>query len=434
MTDDDVERARERVSPDVAPTWAQRGRRAVAGLAGASGPREDAGARAPVSAIPSVSSFGGGLMNYDRAALNARRGTSGVADGDVERGEGASGEGGELISPGTLKRLNAESPVRVWGRELRMSESGLLITLSGGALFAYVAFTMTQEGVFRRATKNVKYGGVVSLCTCLVYCALAQCERISNGDHGVRKGRMRDYATLSVMTSGSMYLTNCALSYINYTTRIVAKCSKVIPVMIVGTLMQGRRYGVEDYGMCALLVFGITMFTMGDVEAFPNFDYRGIAYITIALFTESTAGNFEESRFFNLPSPISHCEVVFYVNAIGSAWIALGLLASGELFGSVAHVLGEPAVLAAICLAAAFGYISVTCILLCLRHYGATNTEVIKAVRKVLSLALSLIVYPKPMGWKYVAGTAATAAALYGLFRIKMQRLRAAGGSIEAAK
>ena len=91
MTDDDVERARERVSPDVAPTWAQRGRRAVAGLAGASGPREDAGARAPVSAIPSVSSFGGGLMNYDRAALNARRGTSGVADGDVERGEGASG-------------------------------------------------------------------------------------------------------------------------------------------------------------------------------------------------------------------------------------------------------------------------------------------------------------------------------------------------------
>ena len=106
----------------------------------------------------------------------------------------------------------------------------------------------------------------------------------------------------------------------------------------------------------------------------------------------------------------------------------------GALFGSVAPGLGEPAVLAAICLAAEFGYISVTCILLCLRHYGATNTEVIKAVRKVLSLALALIVYPKPMGWKYVAGTAATAAALYGLFRIKMQRLRAAGGSMEAAK
>ena len=110
--------------------------------------------------------------------------------------------------------------------------------------------------------------------------------------------------------------------------------------------------------MCVLLVIGITMFTMGDVDSFPNFNYRGVTYITIALFTESTAGNFEERRFFNIPQPISHCEVVFYVNAIGSAWIALGLFASGELFTAVAHLLGEPDVLAAICVAAAFGYIS----------------------------------------------------------------------------
>lgn len=378
-------------------------------------------------------------MNYEHAGVGAtlsvRRSASGGSEHevDVERGGGGSGDG-EMISPGTLKRLNGGAPVRVWGHELRLSEGYLFMTLSGGALFAYLAFTMTQEGVFRRATKDFKYGGVVSLLTCMVYCGLAQCERISNGDTGNRRGNLRDYALLSVMTSGSMYLTNAALAYINYTTRIVAKCSKVIPVMIVGTFMHGRRYGMEDYAMCLLLVLGITMFTMGDVDSFPSFDWRGVTYITIALFVESTAGNFEERRFFNLPQPISHCEVVFYVNAIGSAWIALGLFASGELFASVGHVLMEPSVLAAICLAAAFGYISVSCILLCLRHYGATNTEVIKALRKMLSLALSLLVYPKPMGWKYVVGTAATAFALYGLYRIKMRRLRAAGGSMEAAK
>ena len=394
--------------------------------------------------IPSVSSFGGGLMNYEHAGagttLSVRRSASGGSEHevDVERGGGGGdrygGGDGEMISPGTLKRLNGGAPVRVWGHELRLSEGYLFMTLSGGALFAYLAFTMTQEGVFRRATKDFKYGGVVSLLTCMVYCGLAQCERVSNGDTGNRRGSLRDYALLSVMTSGSMYLTNAALAYINYTTRIVAKCSKVIPVMIVGTFMHGRRYGMEDYAMCILLVLGITMFTMGDVDSFPSFDWRGVTYITIALFVESTAGNFEERRFFNLPQPISHCEVVFYVNAIGSAWIALGLFASGELFASVGHVLTEPSVLAAICLAAAFGYISVSCILLCLRHYGATNTEVIKALRKMLSLALSLLVYPKPMGWKYVVGTAATAFALYGLYRIKMRRLRAAGGSMEAAK
>ena len=75
---------------------------------------------------------------------------------------------------------------------MRLSEGALLATLSAGALFAYVAFTMTQEGVFRRATKEFKYGGAVSLCTCLVYCALAQCERVSNGDHGARRGNLKD--------------------------------------------------------------------------------------------------------------------------------------------------------------------------------------------------------------------------------------------------
>jgi adenosine 3'-phospho 5'-phosphosulfate transporter B3 len=370
-------------------------------------------------------------------SMSSDGGTSSCVDverGDVERGGGAGagdGKDRELISPGSLKRLNV---LRVWGREVKLSEGKLLATLASGALFAYLGFTTMQEGVFRHATKDFKYGGVVSLCTCSVYCLLAQAERFSNGDVGTRRGRLIDYAVLSMMTSGSMYLTNAALGYINYTTRIVAKCSKIIPTMIVGTFMHGRRYGLADYMACSLLVLGVTMFTMGDVDSFPSFNWRGITYIVIALFMESTAGNFEERRFFSLPQPISHCEVVFYVNAIGSLFLAFGLLMSGELFVALAHVLSEPLVLATICMAAAFGYISVTCILLCLRHYGATNTEVIKTLRKMFSLALSLIVYPKPMGWKYVCGTIATAVALFALYSIKMHRLRASGGSMEAAK
>jgi len=339
-----------------------------------------------------------------------------------------------MMSGNSNDGKRTRTKARVWGRDVALSDGRLLATLAVGALLAYLGFTGAQEGVFRRATGDFKYGGVVSLCTCAVYCALAQMERFRNGDVGKRRGRMIDYAMLSLMTSGSMYLTNCALGYINYTTRIVAKCSKIIPVMIVGTFMHGRRYGLGDYLSCSLLVLGVTMFSMGDVDSFPTFHWRGVVYIVCALFMESTAGNFEERRFFSIPQPISHCEVVFYVNAIGSAFLATGLFASGELFIALAHVLSEPLVLATICLAAVFGYISVTCILLCLRYYGATNTEVIKTLRKMFSLILSLVVYPKPFGWKYACGTVATAIALFSLYTIKMRRLRASGGSLDAAK
>jgi len=33
---------------------------------------------------------------------------------------------------------------------------------------------------------------------------------------------------------------------------------------------------------------------------------KGIVLITIALFLDSAAGNFEERRFFNIPTPVSH--------------------------------------------------------------------------------------------------------------------------------
>lgn len=41
-----------------------------------------------------------------------------------------------------------------------------------------------------------------------------------------------------------MYLTNSALMYLNYTTRIVAKSSKVIPTMFLGTV---RPEGQEKF-------------------------------------------------------------------------------------------------------------------------------------------------------------------------------------------
>jgi adenosine 3'-phospho 5'-phosphosulfate transporter B3 len=121
-------------------------------------------------------------------------------------------------------------------------------------------FTATQEGVFRGA--DFHYGGMVTLFTTLVYCAAAAIERKKSND-AVRKGSWRNYLILAAITTGSMWITNAAMQYLNYTTRIVAKSSKVIPTMILGTFMQGRTYGRDEYGCAVLLVCGNALFTMG---------------------------------------------------------------------------------------------------------------------------------------------------------------------------
>lgn len=59
---------------------------------------------------------------------------------------------------------------------------------------------------------------------------------------------------MMMILSRGMYLTNAALMYLNYTTRIVAKSSKVIPTMLLGTLMQGRRWGRHAWSTSTFIV------------------------------------------------------------------------------------------------------------------------------------------------------------------------------------
>jgi adenosine 3'-phospho 5'-phosphosulfate transporter B3 len=356
----------------------------------------------------------------DRAGESS---SSGSGSGSGKDGSGRDGSG-------------RDAPVaRLWGVPLRMSDRHLAYFLGVGAVSCYLGFTATQEGVFRSGGPGgFAHGGAVTLVTTFVYCVLALIERVRANDTR-RKGAWRDYVLLAVLTSGGMYMTNAALRYLNYTTRIVAKSSKVIPTMILGTVMQGRRYGREEYASACVLVMGIALFTIGDVDTLPSFHPKGIALILFALFADSAAGNFEERRFFDVPDPCSHAEVVYHANLIGAGFTLIGMFLSGELAPAIDHVaLNGGAILPAIVLSAGFGYMSVSFILLLIRHFGASNTEVVKSMRKMISIAASMVLYPKPLAWQYAGGLVSTIAGLGWMYAIKRRKLLAAGGSVEATK
>jgi len=354
----------------------------------------------------------------------------------------ADTRGGDAV--GTHKQV-----AHLWGFPLRMQGKDLALFLASGALVSYLGFTATQESVFASAGPGgFRHGGAVTLVTTLVYGVLAFLERVKANEHFTRKGAWRDYFVLAALTSSGMYATNAALRYLNYTTRIVAKSSKVIPTMIIGTVLQGRRYGANEYVAASMLVVGIALFTMGDVDARPSFDPRGVALIVAALFLDSFAANFEERRLFDVPDPSSHAEVVFHANAVGAAFTVCAMAVTGELSQALqslgigsssedASTTGSfAAALPATLMSAAFGYVSVSFILLLIRHFGASNAEIVKSTRKLVSIAASLLLYPKPMGWKYAGGTASTVCGLYYLYVLKRRKLNAAapGAGWEAAK
>ena len=81
-------------------------------------------------------------------------------------------------------------------------------------------------------------------------------------------------------------------------------------------------------GVVGEWMVGRTLIT-GDVDTLPTFDPKGVVLITIALFLDSAAGNFEERRFFNIPNPVNHAEVVYHANLIGMCFTTTAMFFSG---------------------------------------------------------------------------------------------------------
>eukprot|EP00951_Prasinocladus_malaysianus_P013990 scaffold106381_cov48-Prasinocladus_malaysianus.AAC.1 len=91
-----------------------------------------------------------------------------------------------------------------------------------------------------------------------------------------------------------LYLTNMSLNYLDYATRVIFKSSKVIPVMIFGMVVQGRKYSWQQYCAGILLVMGISSFTMGDKAMHPTFSPIGVGLISLALVCDALTSNLEE--------------------------------------------------------------------------------------------------------------------------------------------
>ena len=51
---------------------------------------------------------------------------------------------------------------------------------------------------------------------------------------------MKMYVLLAFLTVATMGLSNTSVGYLNYSTQVIFKCCKLIPVMVGGVLIQGK--------------------------------------------------------------------------------------------------------------------------------------------------------------------------------------------------
>lgn len=274
-------------------------------------------------------------------------------------------------------------------------------------------------------TPGFKFAGYMTLVTTLSYAVCAMIEMFAVNGKIVRKGSWKNYVALSTLTYSGMYATNYSLKFLNYATRIVAKSSKVIPVMVFATLITKKKFSAGEWGAAALLVAGISLFTLGDVSSHPSFNPVGIVLIMGALCIDAITSNFEEKVFFRVDNPSGQAEVLFFASLFGSVWSFASAYLAGEIGPAIAHSIANPMVTPSIMAFSVLGYASVTFVLSMIKFFGATEAEIVKSCRKVLSIIISFILFPKPLNWKYIAGFIVVTGSIVWTFQLKQAKMAA---------
>ena len=136
----------------------------------------------------------------------------------------------------------------------------------------YSIYAVLQEIIFQRLP-GFHFAFFVTFVQFLVYILLSGLQLWRNPEP--RRAPLFDYVLVGALSVGTMGLSNQALIYLNFATQQVAKCCKLIPVMICGVLYLGKRYAALEWlAMCCLT--------------------GGLIVISLALLADAFIGNVQE--------------------------------------------------------------------------------------------------------------------------------------------
>ena len=122
---------------------------------------------------------------------------------------------------------------------------------------------------------------------------------------------LSSYPLLTLCLLGSSALSNMSLNYINFPTKIVFRSCKLIPTMIIATIINRRVFKSIEYASALAISIGLVVFAAADWKLTPSFNPIGLDLVSLSVGADDILPNAQE-RNFRLGA--SRLEVTLYTN------------------------------------------------------------------------------------------------------------------------
>ena len=248
------------------------------------------------------------------------------------------------------------------------------------------------------------------------------------------------YISLSVVVFGSTCLASMSVRYVSYPTKVVFKSTKLIPTMIIATFLhRGSNYSTLDYLAASMLCAGAAGYGwQGGNAVTRGNSYTGVTLLLVSVICDAFTPNIQQ-RLMAPPSTLSNtadlpCTSIqknqstslhktirslFFptedgglglsapalmtnANGVGCMGLLMFMTISGSLVEAVGAAMAHPFLLGyltVIGLALATAVLSYTRLI---QESGSVVAVGVATLRKVATVVLSYIVYPKAISMIHV--------------------------------
>ncbi|RXN32226.1 adenosine 3 -phospho 5 -phosphosulfate transporter 1 [Labeo rohita] len=313
-----------------------------------------------------------------------------------------------------------------------------LIFCAAGLQVSYLTWGVLQERVMTRSYGATEAEGsgerfkdsqflvfmnrILALTVSGLWCLLFKQPR-----HGAP---MYKYSFASLSNILSSWCQYEALKYISFPTQVLAKASKVIPVMLMGKIVSRKSYEYWEYFTAVLISVGVSMFLLSSSTAkHPSTvtTFSGVIILGGYIVFDSFTSNWQDNLF---KYKMSSVQMMFGVNLFSCLFTVGSLLEQGAFFESLAFMTRHSefafhAVLLSVCSACGQLFIFYT-----ISQFGAAVFTIIMTLRQAIAILLSCFLYGHAVTLVGGLGVAVVFLALflriYARSRVKKSGKRAA--------
>lgn len=225
-------------------------------------------------------------------------------------------------------------------------------------------------------------------------------------------------ALSNTISSWSQYK---ALSYVSFNLQTLFKSTKVIPVMIMGSILKGTIYTKKEYLEALTITFGVALFSYDQIqgntsktESNLSTAAQTIGFILLSAYVLSDSFTAQwQSRIYRDYGKIDQFHMMFGVNVSSIILTALALIFSGEIPVVLEFLTYNPRALWYNILTAITSTSGQVAIFYTIKRFGPITFTIIMTTRQMLSMVLSTILFGHPISWASIFGALLVFAAVF---------------------